>query len=527
MNVAEFLLAGKTDAARPALHLLEGSRTYEELDSASFSVATFLLARDLRKGDRVLLVAENSFFWVASYLGILLAGLVCVPLAPTVTNAELLFICESTEPVAAFLTRAFHKKNSAVLGDALVVTNDESPDGSLGSVGFGALLSAHGGIATSFPKTSPDDLAALMYTSGSTAQPRGVMITHRNICANTESIVQYLRLTERDRAMSVLPFHYCFGTSVLHSHLRAGGSLVIDHRFMYPEAVLRRMQETECTGFAGVPSHYQVLLRRSNLKNMEFPVLRYVQQAGGHLSPAFVRELQTALPNAQVFVMYGQTEATARLAYLPPERLMEKLGSIGVAIPGVRLRVLDASARDVLPGQQGEVVAEGENVAAGYWRDPVESAVSFRNGLLYTGDLATVDSDGFIYIVDRAKDFVKVGGKRISCRQVEEKLTEFDELLEVAVIGVPDPVLGEALKAFVVPKARPQKGFEESVRKFCKECLPPSLLPREIVTLDSLPKNSGGKVMKQALKNLQERERTVGTNVSCGTSEGVAGMVSR
>jgi acyl-CoA synthetase (AMP-forming)/AMP-acid ligase II len=217
-------------------------------------------------------------------------------------------------------------------------------------------------------------------------------------------------VTGNDRIMTVLPFHYCFGTSLLHTHLRVGGSLVVDSRFMYPETILQRMIEAECPGFAGAPSHFQVLLRNSSLKKKQFPHLRYVQQAGGHLAPFFIRELQEALPTTQVFIMCGQTEATARLSYLDPEALDSKLGSIGKGIPGVTLRVLDESGQEVQTGKVGEIVAEGENVALGYWHAPQESTTSFRDGKLYTGDMATVDEDGFIYVVDRAKDFVKWGG---------------------------------------------------------------------------------------------------------------------
>jgi long-chain acyl-CoA synthetase len=318
--------------------------------------------------------------------------------------------------------------------------------------------------------------------------------------ANTESIIQYLGLTENDRIMTVLPFHYCFGTSLLHTHLRVGGSLVVDSRFMYPEAVLQRMIDTDCTGFAGVPSHFQILLRNSSLPKKQFPHLRYVQQAGGHLAPFFVRELQKALPATQIFVMYGQTEATARLSYLPPEFLDRKLGSIGKGIPGVTLRVLSESGQEVKTGEVGEIVAEGESVTLGYWHAPQETASSFRNGKLYTGDMATVDQEGFIYVVDRAKDFLKCGGKRIACRQIEDQLLECEELLEAAVVGVPDEVLGEAVKAFVVPRASNGNGFKESLNDFCKKHMPPQLIPKEIILLQALPKNSAGKVLKQNLR---------------------------
>jgi len=204
--------------------------------------------------------------------------------------------------------------------------------------------------------------------------------------------------------------------------------------------------------------------------------------------------------------MYGQTEATARLSYLPPEFLDNKLGSIGKGIPGVTLQVLTESGEPVKPGEVGEIVAKGPNVTHGYWRAPLESAAIFRDGRLYTGDLATVDGDGFIYVVGRSKDFLKCGGQRISCRQLEEQILGCEAVMEAAVVPTPDPILGDAVKLFVVPLDLDFGGLEARLRLFCKERMPPHLVPKEIVVLQSLPKNSAGKVLKENLKIRQSSE---------------------
>jgi acyl-CoA synthetase (AMP-forming)/AMP-acid ligase II len=198
--------------------------------------------------------------------------------------------------------------------------------------------------------------------------------------------------------------------------------------------------------------------------------------------------------------MYGQTEATARLSYLPPDSLDTKLGSVGKGIPGVKLTVLDESGKRVAPGQVGEIVAEGHNVTPGYWRDEEETAQHFRDGKLYTGDLATVDDDGFIFIIDRAKDFLKCGGKRVSCRQLENILLEHSELLEAAIIGVPDDVLGEAAVAYIVQRDPKAQLPIEQLTLYCKERMPLPVVPKRFVILSSLPKNNSGKVMKPLLK---------------------------
>jgi len=508
-NVATFLLEGK-DPCSVALRMIDRGHTYGELQSRSEAIARYLEASGTQKGDRVLLLGDNSLFWVISYLGILRAGLVCVPLPPNTASSGLAYILHATEARLVLAQARFAAAHKNLLPPSQVITDRDVL--SLTCVAGADVTNAEkvcpheNKKIPDLPEVEPDDLAALMFTSGSTGKPRGVEISHRNIIANTESIVQYLNLTGSDRIMTVLPFHYCFGTSLLHTHLRIGASLVIDNRFMYPEKILERIIDAGCTGFAGVPSHFQILLRKSSLRKKQFPRLRYVQQAGGHLAPSFVRELREALPNTQIFVMYGQTEATARLSYVPPEHLDRKLGSIGKAIPGVTLRVLDDSGKDAEPGQIGEIVASGANVARGYWRDPEESAKCFRDDKLYTGDLGTLDDEGFIFVVDRAKDFLKCGGKRVSCRQLEEKLLEFDELLEAAVVGVKDEILGEAVKAFIVPHGSCADGLEARLLTFCKQHFPHQLVPKEIRLMNALPKNSAGKVLKQNLRLKEQRQ---------------------
>src|ERR1700730_80200 len=455
MNAVEYLLENGAQEDEPVLMTLSGDYTHRQLCAVVKQVATFLIHAGAQKGDRVALVARNSLFWVATYLGSIRAGCICVPLAVGMEKNELDYSLQYASPRFVFVESGFEKQVwSSLVPETTVVLDD-----AVRHVGDGlvfSFLDLHAepdGQGPCYPFIDDrSDLAALMFTSGSTGRPRGVMVSHRNIIANTASIVANLGLCCRDRVMAILPFYYCFGTSLLHTHLRVGGSLVIDNRFMYPDKVLGRMQETGCTGFAGVPSHYQILLRSSSLKQMRFPALRWVQQAGGNLPANFLAEFREALPGVRVFVMYGQTEATARLSSLPPELLEVKAGSIGKGIPGVRLQVLDESGNAVAAGQTGEIVAEGENITLGYWSDAHQTNASFRSGKLYTGDIATVDEDGFIYIVDRAKDFLKCGGTRVACKYLEEKLLGFAEVVEAAVIGVQDPVLGEAVKAFVVPR---------------------------------------------------------------------------
>jgi acyl-CoA synthetase (AMP-forming)/AMP-acid ligase II len=214
-----------------------------------------------------------------------------------------------------------------------------------------------------------------------------------------------------------------------------------------------------------------------------------------------------ALPTTNVVIMYGQTEATARLSYLPTERLKDKLGSMGKGIPGVKLEVLNKEDKPVRPGEVGEIVATGENVMMGYWQLPEETARVLRSGRLYTGDLATVDEDGFIFVVDREKQIIKSGGYRVSPKEIEDVIVTIPEIVEAAVIGVQDDLLGEAIKAFITLRDPNHPGISvNDVISLCKKELPSFKVPKHVEFVDGLPKNEYGKVMKEELKKREARK---------------------
>jgi acyl-CoA synthetase (AMP-forming)/AMP-acid ligase II len=229
--------------------------------------------------------------------------------------------------------------------------------------------------------------------------------------------------------------------------------------------------------------------------------LSKIQQAGGKLQNVLINELRAALPHTQIFVMYGATEATARLSYLPPELLDTKLGSIGKGIPDVELTVVNEQGEPLKPGGVGEIVAKGANVCLGYLDNPEATAKKFVNGAFYTGDLATVDADGFIYIVDRKSDFIKSFGHRISSQQIESYILELPDVVNVAAIGVPDTVKGEAIKVFVVLQKDSQL-TSSNIITFCQQRMQRYMVPDEVIIVDSLPMNRHGKIKKSVLKEL-------------------------
>ncbi|MBP7688465.1 MAG: AMP-binding protein [Thermoflexales bacterium] len=488
MNTADYLLAAG-DADRPALIVNKVTYTYRDVRMASARLASELLAAGVQPTDRVGIFGNNSVFWLASYLATLKLGAIAVPFATALTADTIRemqafvgckIIC-AEQRIYRRLAGAFAETQPVIFDDVL-----------------------NGPGATEWPATNPIDPhsdAAFMFTSGTTARPRAVRITHRNIQANTDSIIEYLALTEDERIVVILPFYYCFGTSLLHTHLRVGGTLVVSNQFVYPETTLDLMEATACTGFAGVPSTYQTLLRNSTFPRRELKSLRKVQQAGGKLQTVLIQELIAAVKYGEVFVMYGQTEATARLSYLPPHLLGSKLGSIGRGIPQVTLRVMGEDGQPVKPGDVGEIFAQGDNISPGYLDEPDVNAQKFVDGVLHTGDLATVDDDGFIFVVDRKADFIKSYGYRVSSQQVEGCIVEMPDVVAAAVIGEPDLVRGEAIAAFVVLRTN-AASTPRDIIAHCAERLPNYMVPKDVTIIDRLPVNAHGKVVKNELRKL-------------------------
>lgn len=487
MNTADYLLEHGED---DDLAILTSSAryTYRELRRAVNQLAHQLACAGIQCGQRVGLLAENSFFWAAAYLATLKLGAVSVPFSTVSTvedfqRKERFLRCQ-----AMFIDRKSRRKFDEGLLPGLALVTEEQMDPSAASTAEVASI-----------PVDPDQDAALMLTSGTTALPRAVRITHRNLQANTTSIVEYLELGRDDRILVVLPFFYCFGTSLLHTHLRVGGSMALCNTFAYPETALNMLEEQSCTGIAGVPSTYQTLLRNTSFARRSFPALKKIQQAGGKLPKVMIEELANAAPGAQVYVMYGQTEATARLSYLPPHLLREKLGSIGRGIPGVELRVVNESGDEVRPGEIGEIIARGDNISPGYVDDPEGTAAKFRDGWLWTGDLATIDEDGFIFITDRKSDFIKVLGHRVSSQEIEAKIQEIPEVIAAAAIGQPDETQGEAIHVFLALKTGSGLRAEE-ILEYCQKHFARHMVPKAITILPRLPVNAHGKVVKAQLR---------------------------
>lgn len=464
--------------------------SYREIYKKVNFVTNLLQKKKYSKKDSVLIISDNSSFFIETYFGIIKNGSICVPLNPIMDVNDIKYIISILNIKMIFCQEKHIHKMESLIDDSIEIYSE----GSIQELEEKSQLNEDIDVK--------EDVALIMFTSGSTSKPKGVMLTHYNLMYNTNSIIKYLNLTQKDRIEVVLPFYYCYGTSLLNTHFKVGGSIVIDNKFMFPQTVIEHINKYNCTGFAGVPSNYQILLRMTNLKKSKFPSLRYVTQAGGRLPEVFINELCSALKNVDIYIMYGQTEATARLSYLPPEDIKNKLGSIGKGIPGTELMILNKQGQPVKTGETGEIVASGGNIMKGYFNDSKETEKVLKNGILYTGDLAVKDEDGYIYIVSREKNIIKSGGNRISPKEIENVICGIDEVVECAVIGVEDDILGEAIKAFIVLKNNNLDINSKYISEYCMDRLPRYKVPKYIEFLKSLPKNSSGKVLFKELKNI-------------------------
>jgi len=481
--------------------------TYRQINTKANRLAHWLTNFGVSKGDRIVMVLENCLEYVASYYGVLKAGAVVVPLTSDLKPDGLRPLLEELEPEMIISSARFERLLKATdlapyKINALLLKNPKQKWSSptLPVFSWDDIIcddvTANLEIRPEI-RIDESDLASIIYTSGSTGIPKGVMLSHKNIVSNTHSICRYLALTDKDIQMAVLPFFYVMGKSLLNTHFAAGGTVVINNKFAFPAAVINQMVDEKVTGFSGVPSTYAYLLHRSPLKNSrnKLASLRYCSQAGGHMSGQIKEELRKVLPpHTQIYIMYGATEASARLTYLEPDEFAEKMDSIGKPISGVTMQVLNKSGRILPAGQTGELVASGSNIMQGYWKDKKATSAVLDNNGYHTGDLGYYDKEGYFFLNGRKDNLLKVGGHRINPQEIEDALMSTELVIETAVIGIPDELLGNKLIALAVPIN--ETGSKNKIMKLCADILPKYKLPGSIKLVRSLPKNTSGKIDK-------------------------------
>jgi acyl-CoA synthetase (AMP-forming)/AMP-acid ligase II len=487
--------------------------SYAEVNRLANQLARRLREEGLERGGRVALLLENSLEYAVSYYGVLKAGGVVVPLSPEVKGVGLDPILDELE--AGFIISG--RKTAEIVRDRVGSGRGQerlilkSPGSAPRSPGEGILWEAifdSGDVPDPPAAGAGGDSCSIIYTSGSTGRPKGVVLSHANIVANTLAICEYLELTAADIQMAVLPFFYVMGQSLLNTHFAVGGQVVINNQFAYPAAVVQQMAAEKVTGFSGVPATYAYLLYRSPLEKYrdKLPHLRYCSQAGGHMPLRLKTELRRVLPaHTKIFIMYGATEAAARIAYVPPEDFERKMDSVGKPVRGMLLRVINAQGREAVVGEHGELVASGPNIMQGYWKNPQATAQVLDADGYHTGDVGFRDTEGFFYVVGRRDEMLKVGGHRLNPQEVEDAILSTGLVVECAVVGLDDALLGKRLAAAVVlkdPSVTP-----DGLLRACRERLPKHKLPSAVAVAARLPLNSSGKVDKKGCQALVRQAR--------------------
>ncbi|HEX7900891.1 MAG TPA: class I adenylate-forming enzyme family protein [Planctomycetota bacterium] len=488
--------------------------TYGELDARSNRLANALARAGVARGDRVLVFLENGTEAVVAFWGALKANAVACLINPLTKPDKLAYLLADSK-AAALVSDARLARVVEAAGPApaclrvALFTGGEPPPGALA---WDAALAAERADTRPERKNLDIDLAAIIYTSGSTGDAKGVMLTHRNMIAASTSISAYLELREDEIILGVLPLAFDYGLYQMIMAFQAGARLVLERSFAYPAQVLRKAVDEGVTGFPGVPTIFAILAEMRSRADFDFSRVRYVTNTAAALPTKHIDVLREFFPNARVYSMYGLTECK-RCSYLPPEDLERKPTSVGLAIPNTELWVVDDQGRRLGPNEVGQLVVRGATVMKGYWEKPEATAEKLRPGplpgerVLYTGDYCRFDEEGYLYFVGRMDDIIKSRGEKVPPKEVEGVLLNLPGVKEAAVVGVPDPILGQAVKAFVVLEQTASL-TDKQIRHECQSRLEAYMVPREIVFVSDLPKTHTGKIQKTGLVEGEPRRGT-------------------
>jgi len=499
-----------------ALVCRTGRLTYGALASSVHALASRLRMAGVQPGDRVVLALESDAPYVVALHAVLACGAVFVPVAPTTRPERLAFVLQDTEasllltggtsagaPACAYDEAAWRARCPALRAVLPVEAGTEGgavdPDPQAGPSAGGSGPS--GGAAPRIDQ----DLAAILYTSGSTGRPKGVMLTHHNMLSAWRSVQGYLGLRADDVIGLALPPTFSYGLYHVLMGLGLGATVVLEHQAAFPAKVAERLERERVTVFPAVPTLFAALLGLPQLGTFDHRALRLLSNAAAALPEAMVPRIRAAWPQATLFSMYGMTECK-RISFLPPDELERRPGSVGRGMPNQEHWLADDAGRRLPHGATGELVVRGSHVMRGYWRRPEETAERLRPGplegerVLHTGDLFRSDAEGYLYFVARKDDIIKSRGEKVAPREVEEAIHRLPGVAACAVVGVPDPLLGHAVKAFVTLAPGTTLTARDIVRH-CQATLESHQVPKHVDIVDTLPVTESGKIRHAALRD--------------------------
>jgi long-chain acyl-CoA synthetase len=491
--------------------------SYRQIDDWANRLACYLRSRGVVRGDRVATFLDNGIEAVVGIYAALKCGAVFMPINPLTRKDKLAYMLNDARAsvliahdiLASEYADALH--NCASVHTCVIAGTDPAGEQSIATLGPRALrysqaleLFGFGSrLEAVYPATIDQDLASIIYTSGSTGDPKGVMLTHLNMLSADRSISTYLGLRHDDIIICVLPLAFDYGLYQILMSVLLGATVVLETSFAFPVKVLETMVRERVTVFPGVPTVFSMLMNLKTLRSYDLSTLRSITNTAAALSEEHIRQLRQLFPHAQLFSMYGLTECK-RVTYLPPDQLDIRPTSVGRGMPNEEVWLVDESGTRLPYGSTGELVIRGSNVMRGYWEKPEATRERLRPGptpgemLLYSGDLFRTDTEGYLYFVARKDDIIKSRGEKVSPREVENVLYSLEGVLEAAVIGVDDAMLGQAVKAFLVLKTGASY-TEREVIKFCLSRLESFMAPKHVQFVDSLPKTNTGKIKKTGL----------------------------
>ena len=502
---------------KPAVIVEGEAYSFSQLHDHALRLASALKAKGLERGQRVAIYMDNTWPCVISIYGILLAGGAFLVINPQTKADKLSYILNDCG--ADILLTDAHLKpvvSEVLAGDvgiSSVICSGDVDNLTEGLTSSAKVEDFFNVITQNEPVTehhtvTPSDLACLVYTSGSTGNPKGVMHTHLSMTFAIQSLVEYQRLNHELVMLNMLPFAFDYGLYQLLMAIYVGSTLVIERSFTYPAVIFKRIKEFNINVFPGVPTIFSMIMAAHKRNALSFPSITRVTNTAAALPAEHIPVLKEIFPNALIYKMYGMTECK-RVSYLEPELIDEKGKSVGKAIPGTEIYLLDNEGNEVKPGELGILHVRGPHVMLGYWNQPQLSQQMLKAGkypgerVLCTQDWFKMDEDGFLYFVGRSDDIIKTRGEKVSPIEVENVLNSIDGIVEAAVVGVADETLGESIRAYVAL----DKGVEindRQIKKVCMSCLENFMVPQQIIILDSLPKTQTGKISKKLLLEQQQ-----------------------
>lgn len=503
--------------------------TYSQIDRMANSLANALLNLGIEKGDRVAIFMDNSIEAVISIFGALKASAAFMVINHTTKTEKLQYIMNNSR-AKILLTQASRFDilqgincpylNTVIIANAEYDNNHTSyimhKPSHISCISYNEIINTNRDRRVT-SKCIDLDLASIIYTSGSTGIPKGVMLSHLNMVSAAHSITTYLENTEKDIIINVLPMSFDYGLYQILMGFMIGGTVILEKSFTYPYQVINTMVEERVTGFPGVPTIFALLLRIKEIEKFDLSSLRYLTNTAATLPVSHIKRLRELFPHAKLYSMYGLTECK-RVSYLPPEEIDRRPDSVGKGMPNEEVYIVNEAGERVSPGEIGELVVRGSNVMLGYWEMPEETEKCIRPGrypgerVLYTGDLFRMDEEGYLYFVARKDDIIKCKGEKVSPKEIENVLYKLDGILEAAVIGVPDEIYGQAIKAYVSLDSGARL-TEKDIFKHCSENLENFMIPKYVEILSSLPKTMTGKISKKELKARESFKESCGIAV--------------